>query len=199
MTEEKKQMNMKRKGFPKGSVCKPCWELRYCPYGPLVEYFPLLPDKEDNDTRQRYYEEAMDRLRSGKLATYEAVWSEVRRILFLDPDKWHLANVFDRADLECREWGHCCPVFWSQSAATETLIPRREGRYLPREIMLQVVRRDGQHCQLCHEYVPDSELEFDHVIPDSKGGPMIASNIRLLCHSCNRKKSNSMEGLLKER
>jgi hypothetical protein len=23
------------------AVCKPCWELRYCPYGPLVEDFPL--------------------------------------------------------------------------------------------------------------------------------------------------------------
>ena len=24
-------------------ICKPCWELKYCPYGPLVEQFPLLP------------------------------------------------------------------------------------------------------------------------------------------------------------
>ena len=24
-------------------VCKPCWEIKYCPYGPLVEDFPLLP------------------------------------------------------------------------------------------------------------------------------------------------------------
>lgn len=24
------------------AVCKPCWELKYCPYGPLVEDFPLL-------------------------------------------------------------------------------------------------------------------------------------------------------------
>ena len=24
------------------NVCKPCWELKYCPYGPLVEQFPLL-------------------------------------------------------------------------------------------------------------------------------------------------------------
>jgi hypothetical protein len=24
-------------------VCKPCWELKYCPYGPLVEQSPLLP------------------------------------------------------------------------------------------------------------------------------------------------------------
>lgn len=22
-------------------VCKPCWELKYCPYGPLVEQFPF--------------------------------------------------------------------------------------------------------------------------------------------------------------
>ena len=25
------------------TVCKPCWELKYCPFGPLVENFPLLP------------------------------------------------------------------------------------------------------------------------------------------------------------
>lgn len=24
-------------------VCKPCWDLKYCPYGPLVEDSPLLP------------------------------------------------------------------------------------------------------------------------------------------------------------
>lgn len=22
-------------------ICKPCWELKYCPYGPLIESFPL--------------------------------------------------------------------------------------------------------------------------------------------------------------
>jgi hypothetical protein len=32
------------------SVCKPCWEIKYCPYGPLVEQFPL-PD-EDKDSRR---------------------------------------------------------------------------------------------------------------------------------------------------
>lgn len=28
-------------------VCKPCWELKYCPYGPLVEDSPLLPPTRD--------------------------------------------------------------------------------------------------------------------------------------------------------
>lgn len=23
------------------AICKPCWELKYCPYGPVVEHFPL--------------------------------------------------------------------------------------------------------------------------------------------------------------
>ena len=25
------------------NICKPCWELKYCPYGPMVEDFPLPP------------------------------------------------------------------------------------------------------------------------------------------------------------
>ncbi len=29
------------------AVCKPCWEIRYCPYGPLIEDFPL-PDTDDD-------------------------------------------------------------------------------------------------------------------------------------------------------
>jgi len=28
-------------------ACKPCWELKYCPYGPLVEDFPLYPVLRD--------------------------------------------------------------------------------------------------------------------------------------------------------
>jgi HNH endonuclease len=28
-------------------VCKPCWELKYCPYGPLVEQPPTLPSRRD--------------------------------------------------------------------------------------------------------------------------------------------------------
>jgi hypothetical protein len=40
------RINLKANG-PK-AVCKPCWELKYCPYGPLVEDFPLReePDPE---------------------------------------------------------------------------------------------------------------------------------------------------------
>lgn len=29
------------------AVCKPCWEIKYCPYGPLIEEFPII-DEDDN-------------------------------------------------------------------------------------------------------------------------------------------------------
>jgi hypothetical protein len=33
------------------AVCKPCWELKYCPYGPLVEDFPLKVENDDQSCR----------------------------------------------------------------------------------------------------------------------------------------------------
>jgi hypothetical protein len=32
-------------------ICKPCWELKYCPYGPLVEDFPLKERRDDRSCR----------------------------------------------------------------------------------------------------------------------------------------------------
>lgn len=33
------------------AVCKPCWELKYCPYGPLVETFPLPEERDERSCR----------------------------------------------------------------------------------------------------------------------------------------------------
>lgn len=33
------------------AVCKPCWELKYCPYGPLVEEFPLPEESSHRSCR----------------------------------------------------------------------------------------------------------------------------------------------------
>ena len=189
-------MNSQKRDFPEGSACKPCWELRYCPYGPLGEFFPLDSPDRDSSHIQKLYQEALENFRSGVLRTEEEIWSEIERLLYLDPTKWELLDQYDPSELECRVWGHCCPVFWSQSGATETKVPRRDGRYIPRDIMLKVVRRDNHICQICFKYVPDHEIEFDHVIPFSKGGPTTVDNLRLLCRECNRKKTNSLKELL---
>lgn len=43
----------KRVGWEKRvkAVCKPCWELKYCPYGPLVEEFPLQAEPDYRSCR----------------------------------------------------------------------------------------------------------------------------------------------------
>jgi 5-methylcytosine-specific restriction endonuclease McrA len=79
---------------------------------------------------------------------------------------------------------------------TESEQGRYSGRAIPRDIMLKVVRRDNYICQICHNHVPDDEIELDHIIPISKGGPTNVENLRLLCRACNRKKSNSTSGLV---
>jgi hypothetical protein len=33
------------------AVCKPCWEIKYCPYGPVVEGFPLGEDTDERTCR----------------------------------------------------------------------------------------------------------------------------------------------------
>ena len=46
---------------------------------------------------------------------------------------------------------------------------------------------------MCGKNIPDEEVNFDHIIPWSKGGSSDYNNIRLLCEKCNKKRSNSFE------
>ena len=53
-----------------------------------------------------------------------------------------------------------------------------------------VMRRDGFRCCLCGRTASDGiELEVDHIVPISKGGSTIGSNLQTLCRDCNRGKS----------
>lgn len=186
----------KLKGFPKDSVCKPCWELKYCPYGPLVEWFPPPNPKLNLESIKASYAESLSKFMSGELKTEEDVLDEIDALMYLSPDNHEYISQFNPSEVGCEIFGHTCPVFFSQSGFTETKDSRRQGRYLPRDVMLKVVRRDNHICQVCHQHVRDDEIEFDHIIPFSKGGPTTVENIRLLCRNCNRKKSNSLNELL---
>ena len=58
------------------------------------------------------------------------------------------------------------------------------------EVRREVWRRDGGKCARCASRV---NLEYDHIIPVSQGGGNTARNIELLCESCNREKSDSIQ------
>lgn len=124
------------------AVCKPCWEIKYCPYGPLVEDFPLKAEPDEKS---------------------------------------------------CRIFGHDCPVFYVAEPLTETRELRNIGRSIPRVTQFRVLKRENQICSNCGKAVKDEDIEFDHIIPWSKGGASDEHNIRLLCKACNRKKGNRFE------
>lgn len=63
------------------------------------------------------------------------------------------------------------------------------GRNIPGEVRREVWRRDEGKCVECGS---QEKLEYDHVIPVTKGGSNTARNIRLLCEVCNRKKRDNI-------
>ena len=189
----------RRKPYPKGAVCKPCWELHYCPYGYLVEYFPGPGAGWTPELAEQQYNEALRELSHGTPKTEKEVWDLVGRLHFTRPGLFAQLEAYEPEDVACRIFGHTCPVFFARSGATETAEGRVEGRHIPRQVMLQVVRRDNHVCQVCLKYVRDDEVEFDHIIPLSKGGPTTVQNLQLLCRKCNRKKSNALDAVLGRR
>lgn len=123
------------------AICKPCWELNYCPYGPLVEEFPIIENEE----------------------------------------------------YRCSIFGHVCPVYLVAEPFTETKKLRNITRNIPQSVKFKVLRRDNQVCQECGKNVAFDEINFDHIIPWSKGGSSDERNIRLLCEACNKKRGNKFE------
>jgi hypothetical protein len=177
-------------------VCKPCWELRYCPYGPLVEQAPLLPGTlEEAVLHHEYLKEC---LRTGKIADGRPL-NAARRKLFrqeiksFNPERYPESIPSAITDMACTVFGHICPVVFAAEGFTETTEGRRTGRYIPFRIKMRVVRRDNYTCQHCGKHLKDNEVEFDHVIAFAKGGSSEEQNIRLTCHDCNADKSDSVE------
>jgi len=145
---------------------------------------------------RKLHNQCLSNLMSGKLETPEDVWEEVYRLLYSTPSNWEYLSQFNPDDTTCKMFGHVCPIFITQDSYTETKDERRKGRYIPRDVMFKVINRNNQICQVCKKNVLFDEVEFDHIIPVSKGGPSTVDNIRLLCRNCNRKKSNSLNELL---
>lgn len=67
----------------------------------------------------------------------------------------------------------------------------REGEreFIPQDVMDKVWNRDGGKCAKCGS---QENLEFDHIIPFSKGGATTYRNMQLLCKKCNIEKTNKI-------
>jgi 5-methylcytosine-specific restriction endonuclease McrA len=57
--------------------------------------------------------------------------------------------------------------------------------HISHDTRLFVWKRDGGACRHCGA---TTNLQFDHIIPRSRGGSSEAANVELLCGDCNNKK-----------
>ncbi|MGV9663886.1 TerD family protein [Nocardia niigatensis] len=62
---------------------------------------------------------------------------------------------------------------------------RRDTRSIPPDVKAVVWQRDGGKCVECGD---SHYLEFDHIIPISRGGATSPANLQILCRACNRTK-----------
>ena len=60
---------------------------------------------------------------------------------------------------------------------------------IPKNVKDNVWNRDGGKCVQCGS---KEKIEFDHIIPISKGGSNSYRNLQILCEKCNRSKGNKI-------
>jgi len=89
-------------------------------------------------------------------------------------------------DKERKKWEQLNRLYGNDTV--DSIKEQRER--IPEKIRIAVWRRDDGKCARCGSR---EKLEYDHIIPFSKGGSNSIRNIELLCEKCNRQKSNNIE------
>lgn len=70
---------------------------------------------------------------------------------------------------------------------------KNQRKLMTKELRKKVMLRNNYTCQICGKYMPDEVgLQVDHIIPVSKGGKTVLSNLQVLCSKCNGSKSNKI-------
>lgn len=82
---------------------------------------------------------------------------------------------------------------WNNGNKFEETI-KQERKIMNDNIRYNVLKRDNFSCQICGIRAKDgAKLHVDHIIPVSKGGKTVMSNLQTLCERCNIGKSNKTE------
>lgn len=77
----------------------------------------------------------------------------------------------------------------TQMTKRQILLSKENNRQIPQHVKTAVWQRDGGQCAQCGS---NQYLEYDHIIPFSKGGANSVKNLQLLCRSCNARKGDNI-------
>ena len=105
-------------------------------------------------------------------------------------NEYFKGNIFSYKDIEDCYDSMLVRIEKTQSKEYQRGIMSQSLRY-------DIMKRDGFKCVLCGRTVKDGvKLNVDHIIPISKGGKTIKSNLRTLCFDCNIGKSDKIESTI---
>ena len=135
-----------------------------------IAHLVSTPGKYDPNARHYVY---MDGL--WRLTNKHAIVSEEHQKLL----------VMEEADKQRKDFERLKRLY--DSDAIKEAKHKREP--ILEEVRIAVWRSDEGKCVQCDS---NERLEYDHIIPVSKGGSNTVRNIQLLCEPCNRKKSDSI-------
>jgi 5-methylcytosine-specific restriction endonuclease McrA len=116
----------------------------------------------------------IERNREWQRTYYERHREEIREKAKHWARAWRAANQPRRRELEARRRARKCAT-----------------RVAPVDLTA-ILRTHGRACHICHRPIEQNDLEFDHVVPLSRGGHHVEDNIRPAHRSCNRRKYNKI-------
>lgn len=162
------------------------------------------------ETLRAYYRNYR-RLNRRRLAAYESVWRKKNRWRYRDKEReqrrrWASANAVhvtaarrayyernhERLNAQHRRWKQQNPV---RNAAHESARRARKARsgVIAAVDYEAILIRDCGLCGICGNPIPPQELEFDHIVPLSRGGLHISENIQATHSLCNRRKHSKVD------
>ena len=94
-------------------------------------------------------------------------------------NSYHEHNIFNQLD-----------IIWAFSTIKDQESfksqKQEERAKMSDSLRYDILKRDGFRCVICGASAQDgAKLHVDHIVPVSKGGKTIKSNLRTLCSTCN--------------
>ncbi len=102
-------------------------------------------------------------------------WQDAVKAVFLDR-----VNIIDHYDFYVRS-----PSFEMRLPSVIALKEYVQAARHPAFTRFNVFLRDRFTCQYCTRPFPSQDLTFDHVVPRSRGGKTVWTNVVTACGSCN--------------